>query len=68
MHPDVLDVDQDPAGAGLDVLYASRSGESLASVWLVWAGRLAALLHLPLTCPGNLLARPPGRVNLYPAG
>jgi len=35
---------------------------------LAGLGRVAALLQLPLTCPGNPLARLPGWMNLYPAG
>ena len=31
------------------------------------AGRQADVFRLPLTYPGNLLARPRGRMNRYPA-
>jgi hypothetical protein len=44
MHPIVLDVDEDPNGADLNVLRAPRSGNRSPSVWLAWAERLAAWL------------------------
>jgi hypothetical protein len=57
LHPKVLDIDQDPDGADLDVLRAPRLGESLA-FGLVRPGRApAALVQLPLARPRDPLAR-----------
>jgi hypothetical protein len=67
LHPDVLDVDQDRDGADLVVLRASSAEGSLASGLAGQAGRQADVFRLPLTYPGNPLARPRGRMNRYPA-